>query len=397
MKLRNVLSIVFISVATLSFAQSMNKETINFQTLVAPKIATEINNRTYKITVSSPYNLTKEQVIQQERLDYNNKITNFDTFIEKGKLEYEQKLKDYDKEVALAKEKFEIESAAFKKLSLLEKLTLTDQNKNPKLKIPAKPEYLHPTKPVYVEPNLNNYLILDNEVLGSQIQISGLSKSGANYEISVNIDAINLQDNNGQTFGNQPTNIQVKQSGQTILNQTLFKDLKLVSSSPTNNINKVLIEKANINNILKEVNIYLNEQLGYQAAEKSIELLTIKNKDGKYDDLEKAQIYASTNLKKLNPENPEMTAAAMAGLQKATDIWESTVSKVDFKEKKAPLNAKVGALLYFNLIRLNLAFDNKKEAEKWLNAMQENIIYMDLSSSESNAVKQIESEIYKSK
>ena len=92
-----------------------------------------------------------------------------------------------------------------------------------------------------------------------------------------------------------------------------------------------------------------------------------------------------------------MTAAAMAGLQKATDIWESTVSKVDFKEKKAPLNAKVGALLYFNLIRLNLAFDNKKEAEKWLNAMQENIIYMDLSSSESNAVKQIESEIYKSK
>ena len=43
-----------------------------------------------------------------------------------------QKLKDYDQEVIKAKEKFELESAEFKKLSLLERMSMTDQGKNPR-------------------------------------------------------------------------------------------------------------------------------------------------------------------------------------------------------------------------------------------------------------------------
>jgi hypothetical protein len=92
-----------------------------------------------------------------------------------------------------------------------------------------------------------------------------------------------------------------------------------------------------------------------------------------------------------------MTAAAKAGLQKGIDIWTNTLSKIDYKDKKADFNAKIAEFVYFNLIRLNLALGNKKDAEKYLNEMQENMIYMKLSYDDENALKSIENQIYKSK
>ncbi|MCA5003610.1 hypothetical protein [Sphingobacterium bovistauri] len=376
-------------------AQSINTETVDYQILLSPKFKTEINDRSYKINLLSPYNLTKEQVIENSKKEFQYKLSNFDALVEKSKLEFNEKLKTYDDEVVLAKEKFEIENAAFKKLSLLERLALTEQNKNPKLRIPAKPEYFPPSKPVYSEPNLNNYLIIDNSVLESQIQISGFTKTSSFYDINIQIDKLNLIDNNNQTHGNQPTSIHIKKNGQELLNHNIFTDYKLVSSSPSNSVNKVTIEKSNINNIVKEINVYLNEQLGYQSIDKSIKLYFVKNKDGKYDDLEKAHIYATTNLKKINPANPAVTESAIAGLKKALDVWATYTTKIDYKDKKAVYNSKISTMIYFNLINLNLALDNKSEAEKWLNQMQENIIYMDLSSSENNELKNIEKEIYK--
>ena len=62
------------------------------------------------------------------------------------------------------------------------------------------------------------------------------------------------------------------------------------------------------------------------------------------------------------------------------------------------LNSRLATLLttlYFNLIRLNLALNNKKQAEAYLNEMQENLIGIKLSYDEQNELKALESEIYK--
>ena len=145
------------------------------------------------------------------------------------------------------------------------------------------------------------------------------------------------------------------------------------------------------------MNQYLNDNFGYQLLKTSVKLLSVKNKGGKYDDLEKADIYVTTNLRKLNPENEAMTASAMTGMQKGIDIWTNTLTKIDYKDKKADLNAKIAQMVYFNFMRLNLALNNKVAAEKYLNDMQENIIYMKLSYDDENELKQIENQIYKSK
>lgn len=390
-------SLVVLLNSTASFSQSISAENVEFDVLKAPKFETEESLRTLKVMVTSPYNLTADDVIKQAKADFELELKNYDKTVANSETEYQQKLENYDSEVETAQKKFELESEAFKKLSLLERLAMTDQGKNPKLVTPTKPNYVKPSKPVYRDPNLNDYIIVNNDVLSTQININGFSRTGNHVDVLVDIKKLTFQDNAGQTFANQPTKVIVKVNGVEKATTTFFQEFKFVSSSPSNNINKPLTEKNFLNDVLKTVNSYLNENFGYQTTKSSVKILSVKNKGNKYDDLEKADIYISTNLRKLNPQNPEMTKAAMAGLQKGIDTWTSTLAKVDFKDKKSDFNTVIGEFLYFNLIRLNLALGNKTVAEKYLNEMQENMIYMKLNSSDEAELKAIENQIYKSK
>lgn len=377
-------------------AQNISAENVEYQILKSPKTHIEESLRQYKVTVTSPYNLTAEDVIAQSKKDYDAELKNYDKVVANSEAEHQKKLNNYDEEIANAKEKFELESKEFKKLSMLERLSMTDQGKNPKLMTPVKPEYYKPAKSEYRDPNLNDYIIVNNNVLATQININGFSRDGNYVDVLLDIQKLKFQDNAGQTYANQQTKLIVLVNGAEKVNTIFFQEFKFVSSSPSNNINKPLTEKNFLNEVIATVNQYLNDNFGYQSLKATVKLLSVKNK-GKYDDLEKADIYVTTNLRKLNPENVAITNAAMAGMQKGIDIWKSALSKIDYKDKKADFNAKIAEMVYFNLIRLNLALNNKVVAEKYLNEMQENMIYMKLSYDDETALKQIENQIYKSK
>jgi hypothetical protein len=388
-----LLLLLFLSVA--NYAQNISDESVEYQILKSPKIQTEQSNRKFKVTVTSPYNLTADDVIAQSKKDFEAELKNYDKVVANSEVEYQKKLSNFEADVANAKAKFELESAEFKKLSMLERLTMTEQGKNPKLVTLTKPQYYKPIKPEYRDPNLNDYIIVNNSVLATQVNINGFSRDGNYADVLLDIQKLNFQDNAGQTFANQPTKLVVKVNGVEKVNTTFFQEFKFVSSSPSNNINKPLAEKNFLNDVIVAVNQYLNDTFGYQVLKTSVTLLSVKNKGSKYDDLEKANIYVSTNLKKLNPENETMTSAAMSGMQKGIDIWKSTLTKIDYKDKKSDFNAKIAEMIYFNLIRLNLALNAKVEAEKYLNEMQENMIYMNLSNDDKNSLEKIENEIYK--
>lgn len=376
------------------YAQNISGEQVEFEMLKNPRQVTEVSNRFFQVTVNSPYNVTAEDVINKSKQDHQTALSAYDGVVQKSEAEFQKKLKDHDAEVAKAKERYELESAEFKKLTLLERMSMTDQGKSPKLVVPATPSYYKPSPPVYQEPNLNNHVIVDNQVLASQILIDGFSKEGAYIDIQLTIDAIQFQDNAGQSFINQPTTLLVKVNGQEKINQKFFTDYKFLSSVPTNNINKPLEEKNHLKKVMTFVNQYLNDEFGYQAVKKTVKLDKVKNK-GNYDDLEKAHIYVTTNLKKIQPADPARTEAAFSGMQKGIDIWLSTLEKVDFKDSKSAFNAKIGEYIYFNLIRLNLVFGKKDIAEKYLNELQENLISIKLSYDEEKELKALENEIYK--
>lgn len=389
------LFLTFLLITSYGFSQNISSENVDFLILKQPKETIEVANRLLKVTVTSPYNVTADDVIKQSKADHQAALDNYATVLANSEKEFEQKLRDYDEEVAQAKEKFELESAEFKKLSMLERLSMTEQGKNPKLVNPTKPVYVKPSPPVYREPNLNDHIIVNNDVLSSQINVEGFTKEGNYLDVMIDIRAVQFQDNAGQTFANQPTKLVVKVNGAEKINAKFFEEFKFVSSSPSNNINKSLEEKNHLNKVVAFLNQYLNDNYGFQSIKKTVKLDKVKNK-GEYDDLEKAHIYVTTNLKKLQPSEPERTAAAVAGMQKGIDIWLETLKKVEFKkDSKSAFNAKIGEYIYFNLIRLNLAMNRKAEAEKYLNELQENLIGIKLSYDEQNELKALESEIYK--
>lgn len=384
---------VFAAVSSVN-AQSISSELIEFQMLKAPKTPIDAASRQLKVTVTSPYNLKAEDVIAQSKVDFQSALKNYDNVVAESVKEFQTKEKDYDSDVLKAKEKFAMESAEFKKLSMLERLTMTDQGKNPRLVNPSKPVYYKPQPPIYREPNLNDYIIVDNNVLASQVTIDGFTREGSYVTVSLDIQKLNFQDNAGQTYANQPTKLVVKVNGVENINTTFFQEFKFISSSPTNNINKPLEEKNHLNKVMAFINQYLNDNFGYQSVKGTVKIQSVKNK-GKFDDLEKADIYVTTNLRKLNPQNPQISASAMTNMQKGIAIWKETLTKVVYKDKNADFNAKIAEFVYFNLIRLNIALGDKTEAEKYLNEFQENQIYMKLSYDDENELKRLETGIYK--
>lgn len=386
---------LLLCISNFCIAQSITSDKLDIEIATQPKIQTESASRFYRVKVSSPYNLTKEDVNLQSKVAHEKALKDYGNLVLQSEKDYDKKLKLYDADVVKSKEKFALEDQAFKKLTLLERLASTDQGKSPKLVIPSKPEYYKPAPPEYREPDLKDYFIVNNDVLGGQVSLAGFERGQSYIDIGLELAAVNFQDNAGQTFANQPTKLIVKVNGVEKTNISLFEKFEFISSSPTNNIDKAQEERNYINKVIVYINKYLNEQYGYLAVKETIKIEYVKNK-GEYDELEKAHIYVTTNLKKLSSSSdPAIRESALASMKKGTDIWLNTLDKVQYKDPKAIFNFKIARYIYFNLIKLNLILNNKPEAEKFLNALQENLIDIKLSSDEKEELKSFEKRIYK--
>ena len=247
-----LLSVILFAAISLH-AQNINSETVDFRVLKAPQTSIKENARTYNIIVNSPYNLSKEDVIKQSKKDHQDAVANFSTTLAESQADYQQILKDYNEDVSRAKETFALESAEFKKMSLLERLAMQERGMKPTLRIPTKPGYTKPLPPVYREPNLSDYFIVDNNVLASQIIIDGYKKGTPNVDVAIDMEAVHFQDNAGQTFANQPVKITIKENGAEKSNVNIGDEFIFVSSQPSNNINRPVEEKKFLANTIKNI------------------------------------------------------------------------------------------------------------------------------------------------
>ncbi|OVE53959.1 hypothetical protein [Chryseobacterium mucoviscidosis] len=390
-KLNLLFPVVLFSVQSV-FGQRIDKETISFQLLKEPVFTTDLANRNYTITVKSPYNITKDDVLRMSKEEHQNQVNNYQTNVETAKIEHQERLKDYEAEVKKLQEKFKLESAEYNKLSAVEKIAAV--NGAPILRLPSRPVLNIPPMPVYRQPDLKDALIVDNKILASQMDVAGFSKGGNHLDVLVEMERTNFQDNQGKTFANQPVRIVGKQNGVVKLDKTYFSDFAEIASVPTNEINLNVHEKRYLQRTMDRTRNIINDHFGYQTINSSVTLETVKNK-GDYDDLEKAYIYVTTNLKKLQAKSDYApNKVAMENMQKGIEMWKTALTKVNYNDKKAPYNQKIGEYLYFNLIRLNLALGNYTEAEKYLNELQEHLVDIKLSYDANLELKRLEEKIY---
>lgn len=373
--------------------QRIDKEIISYQILKEPNFPTDIANRKFAVVVNSPYNITKENVVQQSKEDYQKVVDNYDANLELAKAQHQERLADYEAEVKKLQEKYKIESAEYSKLKPIEKIA--SQTGPPVLRLPSRPELNIPFIPKYKEPDLKTVLIVDNKILGSQINVDGFTKNGDFLNIVVDMERTNFQDNAGKTFASQPTRVIGKLNGEVKLDKTYFNNFEEVASSPTNEINLNDKEKSYLAKVINLVNQEINDNFGYRGIVSNVALETVKNK-GDYDDLERAFIYVTTNLRKMQAKTDyPPNKIAMENMQKGIVIWEDALKKVNYQDKKALYNEKIARYIYFNLIRLNIALGNKVQAEKYLNDLQEHLVDIKLGYDDNNEMKAFESVIYK--
>jgi hypothetical protein len=386
--------ILFLTATLFSYSQRILSEDINYYNVRTPNNPLDESIKTYKVIVETPYTLTAEQVRAQSLSDFEKEKANYANVVAESKIEFQKQLDNYDEDVARAKDIYETEMADFKELSMLERLALTEQGKKPTLKVPARPQYVEPREPVYREPNLDDYLIFDNDVLADGIKLSGYEK-GSDVLFVINISKMQFQDNGGQTFYSQPTTLKVLKGAEQLDEKVFDEEFKFLTSSNSNSINLGRYEKDNVIKIIGEISTYINEEFGYIPVASKIEIEYPKNKDREYDALENAKNKAISAYRKLKEDISNSTRErALSELAEVRKVWQDQLKMVDYNDKKAVMNAKVGKMIMFNLLRVDVTLKDKIQAEETLALMQEKRIDLDFNYYEEEEFTALEEQVY---
>ncbi|KGL64088.1 hypothetical protein [Polaribacter sp. Hel1_85] len=378
-----------------SFAQRAISEKVNYFDIRKPNNPLDKTIKSYKVIVETPYTLTAEEVNVKSLQEFEVEKENYDNLLETSKAEFEKRLASYDDDVKKQEERYDKLMKDFKALSLIERLALTQQGKEPKLKVPSKPRYVEPREPIYRKPNLDDNLIFDNNVLADGINLFGYEK-GEDILFIINISKMVFQDNGGQTYYNQPTSLKVIY-GADIIDEKKFDDkFKFLTSTSSNSINLDRHEKNNVKKNIRNIENYMNEEFGFTPVSSSIYIQYPKNKKREYDVLENAKIKVISAYRKLKKDaSLETRERVKEELEAVRLIWKTELSKVDYKNKKALMNKEIAKIILFNLMRVDISIKDKKQAEETLALMQEKRIDLDLNYTEKATFTRLEEQVYK--
>lgn len=395
---KNIFIIFFITFSlSNTYSQRLLSESVSFVKLQEPTIKLNLQQKTFKYKIQVPYTMKMEDLEKVSKEEFQDKLANYDNVVKQSEIDHQQQLKDHEKAIIDEKEKFRLESEQFSKLSLIERLTLTEQGKKPQLRLPSKPIYQKPSKPIYSNPNVSDYLIFDTNVMESKMNLKGYEKGESGIYFEINFSTMQFQDNANQVYGKQPTSLKVKVNNQIVEEKLFANDFTMLTSGSTASIRKNNYENSNVEKILNEIQLYVNDVYGYKSVNYTSKIFFIKNK-GEYDDLEKAKVFAVSGFNKMKASNsPEVKVKAMIDINKAIELWKSKLELINYKDKNAIYNSNVAKAILFNLIGVYVDTDDKKSAEEYFSILQENKVQIKFDYDEESYYKILESSINRMK
>ncbi len=395
MKKHFFLILASLMICSTSFGQRALSEKVNYFDVRTPNNPFDESIKTYNVVVEIPYTLTVEELNIQSLAEFEVEKANYTSVLKESEVEFQERLAGHDDEVKKAEARYDKEMQDFKDLTLLERLSLTDQGKKPQLKVPSKPTYVKPREPVYIQPNLNDHLIFDNQVLAHGVKLLGYEK-GNDILFVINIPKMVFQDNGGQTFYSQPTQLKVMKGVEVIDEKSFDDEFQFLTSSSSNTINLDRYEKNNVNKIMANITKYINEEFGFIPVASSIKIEFPKNKKREYDVLENAKIKAISAYRKLKEDaSSETRARSKVELEAVRDLWKSELAKIDYKDKKALMNKQIAKMIFFNLMRVDISLKDKTQAEETLSLMQGKRIDLDLNYDQKATFTRLEEQVYK--
>lgn len=388
MKKLGIALIAFCSMQT-SFAQKVITEKVEVKETRLP-LAPLPDVEHYQFTVSTPYAVNNDDIIESAKRRHEEALANHPAKVEEAKRQYEQDLANYDYDVEMARENFKIETDAFNKMSTVERLALSDQK--PKLNLPRKPYYSEPREPVYTEPNTSTTLVFDPIALADiNLRLDGFTKG----EEQALVGTVKIYDFQSQepvqksieksyyntntkktekktvysyeTNVKRPTHLHLEANGQELYNGIFetTEDYKVLKTDTRPNL--FTVEKESVEEVLVEINDYINSNYGYSEMIREMELSYVKNKDGEYDDVEDGYSYSKAGLEKFSYKDLDENSDLIQGIS----MFEAALSEADFNDKKARIDEKVGQALLFNLANIYLATYDIAKAKQKIDALKD--------------------------
>ena len=382
---KNIALIVLICCFGFVNSQTIETERLYFTQTLFPKKTLPANIKNYSVTVTTPYLKDDSSFRKIAEEKYQKDLVDFPNVIKTAEKNYtEVTLVEYNKRVAEAKEKYKLESDQFNKMSALERLALIDQK--PILRIPEKPYYYAPQQPRIESINTGDVIIFNPESLSkSYIKLNGYGDGTDGIQIKIDFKGfeyiepvaslVNVENYNPQTkekfYTKQtqfvtkfrhPTTLQVivdnKNLESGIFQGTSDYQIKNTSSKP----NRLYIERQEVETIMTNINNFLNDQYGYTKLTRNAVLYYVKNRKGEYDDVEKARDFAISGYKNYTEHQED----AIKDIQSAIEIWEKTMTEVNYDDNKARIDEKVGTALLKNLIFATIMTNEFVKANKYM-------------------------------
>jgi hypothetical protein len=382
---KNIALIVLICCFGFVTSQTIETERLYFTQTLFPKKTLPANIKNYSVTVTTPYLKDDSSFRKIAEEKYQKDLVDFPNVIKTAEKNYtEVTLVEYNKRVAEAKEKYKLESDQFNKMSTLERLALIDQK--PILRIPEKPYYYAPQQPRIESINTGDVIIFNPESLSkSYIKLNGYGDGTDGIQIKIDFKGfeyiepvaslVNVENYNPQTkekfYTKQtqfvtkfrhPTTLQVMVDNKNLVSGvfqgTSDYQVKNTSSKP----NRLYIERQEVETIMTHINNFLNDQYGYTKLTRNAVLYYVKNRKGEYDDVEKARDFALSGYKNYTEHQED----AIKDIQSAIEIWEKTMTEVNYDDNKARIDEKVGTALLKNLIFASIMTNEFVKANKYM-------------------------------
>lgn len=377
--------LVVISAFASASAQSVESVRMNFQQTLFPKKKLASNIRNYNAVITTPYLKDDSSFRKIAEEKYQKDVRDFPNTVKEAEENFRATvLPEYDRKVAEAKEKYKLENDAYNKMTLVERLALIDQK--PMLRIPEKPQFYPPAQPQMESVNTYDVIIYNPETLAKNyIKLNGFGDGTDGLQISIDfkgfeyaepvatvVDVENFNPATKEKFYTKQTQFVTKYRHPAIVkvradNKDLITGVfqhtgewqtKATSSKPE----RIYIERDEVVTVLRNINQYLNDQYGYLTVDRNIALYYVKNRKGEYDDVEKAKDFAISGYKNYTAHQED----AVKDLQSAVDMWEKTISEVNYDDSKARIDEKVGMAIMKNLIVATIFTNEFSKAEKYM-------------------------------
>lgn len=370
--------------------QKILKESVKFNDVRLPLAPLSDDLAGYQFTVSTPYPENAGSIQEHAQKKYDEAVANYSKLVEESEVKHEEALAQYEADVEMSRENFKIESDEFNKMKLVERLALADDK--PKLKLPSKPIYRKPREPRLNDFMNSNSITFDPTVLAdSFLKLDGFEKkSDAKNTLVGDVkfydfeyDAplrkskqVKYYDAKAKkhktkteyyyiTAYKRPTRLTLMFNDESlydgIFETTIDKtELETKSSPQMKNV-----EKQTIDDILVEINDYINNNYGFSKIDTEIEVRYVKNKDDEYTDVEGAMKSTVSGYKQIEEdmENNDLLDGIEAG--------EKILEEFNPDDRKARVNNKVAVAVLFNLLQVSTYTNNFDAAKTYLSQLED--------------------------